>query len=85
MKVDPAQAPVSGENGVSTQHLSVAGGLTQFGAYIETLAPGAWSSHRHWHDSEDEFLYVLDGTVTLRDDNGMTDLQPGDAVAAETA
>lgn len=80
MKVDPAQAPVSGENGVSTQHLSVAGGLTQFGAYIETLAPGAWSSHRHWHDSEDEFLYVLEGVATLRDGNGMTDLHPGDAV-----
>ena len=80
MKVDPAQAPVSGENGVSTQHLSVAGGLTQFGAYVETLVPGAWSSQRHWHDHEDEFLFVLEGVATLRDDNGMTDLHPGDAV-----
>ena len=80
MIVDPASAPVSGEKGFSTLHLSVAGGLTQFGAYIDTLAPGAWSSHRHWHAAEDEFLYVLSGTATLRDDGGMHDLFPGDAV-----
>lgn len=80
MIVDPATAPVSGEGGVSTLHLSVAGGLTQFGAYVETLAPGATSSHRHWHEAEDEFLYVLSGTATLRDDGGLHDLFPGDAV-----
>lgn len=80
MIVDPASAPVSGQNGLQTLHLSVAGGLTQFGAYIDTLAPGAWSSHRHWHSAEDEFLYLLSGTATLRDDHGMTDLFPGDAV-----
>jgi uncharacterized cupin superfamily protein len=78
--VDPATAPVSGDKGLHTLHLSVAGGLTQFGAYLDTLEPGAWSSHRHWHSSEDEFLYLLSGTATLRDDSGMTDLFPGDAV-----
>jgi len=46
MIIDPASAPVSGQNGLSTLHLSVAGGLSQFGAYVDTLAPGAWSSHR---------------------------------------
>lgn len=81
MIVDPATAPVSGEAGLSTLHLSVAGGITQFGAYIDTLAPGAWSSHRHWHEAEDEFLYVLEGVVTLRDDDGMHDLGPGDGAA----
>lgn len=79
MIVDPATAPTSGANGLSTLHLSVAGGLTQFGVYLDTLSPGAWSSHRHWHSAEDEFLYLLSGTATLRDDNGMTDLFPGDA------
>lgn len=64
-----------------TLHLSVAGGLTQFGAYIDTLQPGVWSSNRHWHEAEDEFVYVLEGTVTLRDDHGLTDLAPGDAIA----
>jgi uncharacterized cupin superfamily protein len=80
MIVDPASAPVSGEKGFSTLHLSVAGGLTQFGAYLDTIQPGAWSSFRHWHSAEDEFLYLLEGSATLRDDNGMTDLFPGDAV-----
>jgi uncharacterized cupin superfamily protein len=80
MIVEPANAPVSGDKGLHTLHLSVAGGLTQFGAYLDTLEPGAWSSHRHWHSSEDEFLYLLSGTATLRDDTGLTDLFPGDAV-----
>jgi uncharacterized cupin superfamily protein len=80
MIVDPALAPVSGDKGLHTLHLSVAGRLTQFGAYLDTLEPGAWSSHRHWHSAEDEFLYLLSGTATLRDDSGMTDLFPGDAV-----
>ena len=81
MIVDPARAPTSGKEGFQTLHLSVAGGLTQFGAYIDTLEPGAWSSQRHWHSAEDEFIYLLSGTATLRDDAGMTDLFPGDAVA----
>jgi uncharacterized cupin superfamily protein len=81
MIVDPATAPASGEKGLYTLHLSQAGGLTQFGAYLDTLDPGAWSIHRHWHSAEDEFLYLLSGTATLRDDHGMTDLFPGDAVA----
>jgi uncharacterized cupin superfamily protein len=80
MIVDPATAPVSGEKGLCTLHLSQAGGLTQFGAYFDTLDPGAWSGLRHWHSAEDEFIYLLSGTATLRDDNGMTDLFPGDAV-----
>lgn len=80
MIVDAAKAPRSGEGGFETLHLSVAGGLTQFGAYIDTLQPGAWSSHRHWHEAEDEFILILDGRATLRDDDGMTDLHPGDAV-----
>jgi uncharacterized cupin superfamily protein len=41
------------------------GGLTQFGAFVETLAPGARSSYLHWHESEDELVYVLEGTATL--------------------
>ncbi|MGV8950419.1 MAG: cupin domain-containing protein [Cypionkella sp.] len=80
MIVNPALAPLSSQDGVETLHLSVAGGLTQFGAYVETLTCGAWSSDRHWHEGEDEFLFVLDGTATLRDDTGLTDLTMGDAI-----
>jgi uncharacterized cupin superfamily protein len=62
---------------------SDSGGLTQFGAFVETLCPGAQSSELHWHEKEDEFVYVLSGTVTLRegDANTLTDtpLHAGDA------
>ena len=44
--------------------------LTQFGVNLVTLAPGSWSSQRHWHAKEDEFIYVLEGEVTLVTDAG---------------
>lgn len=81
MKIDPTRVPVLEADGLHTRHLSVAGGLRQFGAYVDRLDPGAFSSRRHWHEAEDEMIYVLDGTVALRDDKGMQDLHPGDAVA----
>jgi uncharacterized cupin superfamily protein len=52
-------------------------GLDQFGVNFVTLAPGAWSSHRHWHEGEDEFIYVLDGEVVLVDDTGEHSMRPG--------
>ena len=55
------------------------GGLTHFGAYVDTLQPGARSSERHWHEKEDEFLYVIAGEVTVVEDNGAHVLHPGDA------
>ena len=56
-------------------------GLTQFGVNICTLKPGAASSQRHWHENEDEFIYVLSGEVVLHEDDGETLLKPGDAAA----
>ena len=58
---------------------SEAGGLTQFGAYVEVLKPGSRSSERHWHEEEDEFLYVLSGEATVIEDEGNHILLPGDA------
>ena len=52
-------------------------GLTQFGVNLVTLEPGAWSSHRHWHEKEDEFVFVVEGTITLSDDAGDHVLTPG--------
>ena len=52
-------------------------GLSQFGINLVTLAPGSWSSLRHWHTNEDEFIYVLEGEVTLVTDGGETLLGPG--------
>lgn len=81
MIVDPAKAPVSGHNGMQTLHLSDAGGLTQFGAFLEILHPGGQTSPRHWHEEEDEFLFVLDGTVTLLEDDGPHLIGPGTCVS----
>ena len=33
-----------------------------------TLKPGAASSQRHWHEKEDEFVYVLQGEIVLIED-----------------
>ena len=65
--------------------LSDTGGLTQFGAFHETLPPGGHSSELHWHEKEDEFVYVLSGTVILveGDEKGITEteMNAGDAAA----
>ena len=63
------------------RRLGDAGGLTQFGVNLLTLAPGAWSSQRHWHSGEDEFVYVLSGEVVLHDDAGEKLLHAGDCAA----
>lgn len=58
--------------------LGDAAGLTQFGVNLLTLKPGVWSSQRHWHSAEDEFVYVVSGEVTLVDDAGEQILRTGD-------
>lgn len=63
------------------QRLGDAGGLTQFGVNLLTLPPGAWSSQRHWHSSEDEFVYVLSGEVSLMTNAGKEILRAGDCAA----
>jgi uncharacterized cupin superfamily protein len=65
--------------GRSRQRLGNAVGLSQFGVNLTRLKPGAWSSQRHWHQSEDEFVYILEGEVVLCEDGGETVLKPGDA------
>lgn len=52
-------------------------GVTQFGVNVVTLEPGAWSSHRHWHEREDELVYALSGKMVLVDDVGRHDFLPG--------
>lgn len=62
------------------RELSDVAGLTQFGVGVETLLPGGMSSQRHWHEEEDEFLYMLTGEAILIEDDGEHTLRPGDAV-----
>jgi len=63
------------------QALGDAGGLTQFGVNLLHLPPGNWSSQRHWHSAEDEFVYVLSGEVALVTDAGEEILRAGDCAA----
>jgi hypothetical protein len=67
--------------GRSRKRLGRAAGLDHFGVNICTLKPGAASSQRHWHEKEDELVYVLEGEVVLCEDDGETVLKPGDAAA----
>ncbi len=67
--------------GRSSIRLGDAGGLTQFGANLVILAPGAKSSLRHWHENQDEFVMVTQGTCTLIDDQGAHEMRPGDCAA----
>ena len=75
---DPPHPVLGGGNGPFTyQLLSDPGGLTQFGAFFETLPPGSRSGFRHWHETEDEMVVMLSGEVVLVEDSE-TLLAPGE-------
>jgi uncharacterized cupin superfamily protein len=63
------------------RRLAPPSGLTDFGVSEVTLEPGAWSSQRHWHDGEDEFLVMIEGEAVLVEDDGRTMLRSGDCAA----
>ncbi len=71
MRVPPRQGSIypepfkSAVEGRIKRALTERLGLTQFGVNLTTLEPGARSSLRHWHETEDEFVYVLEGELTL--------------------
>jgi uncharacterized cupin superfamily protein len=88
-KIDIAAAPTKHGTGYPPPHdapcldrkrwrLGDAAGLTQFGVNLQRLAPGVWSSQRHWHTAEDEFVYVLEGEVVLVTEAGEQLLRAGD-------
>jgi uncharacterized cupin superfamily protein len=74
--------PPQFQNVVQGREKSVLGdlvGLTQFGVNLTRLKPGSASALRHWHENEDEFVYILEGELVLIEDEGETLLRPGDA------
>ena len=90
-KLDLDQLPVTNRTGYPSpfdravagrwnRRLGPAGGLTDFGASHVTLEPGAWSSQRHVHERDDEFLVMLSGEAVLVEDDGRTVLRHGDCV-----
>src|SRR5258708_9227628 len=70
----PFDAPCAAR---TRRRLGDAGGLRDFGVNLMTLPPSGWSSQRHWHSHEDEFVYLLEGELTLIEDDGETVLQAG--------
>ena len=91
-KIDLAQVPVRKGTGYpapfdkpclerTRQRLGDAGGLSDFGVNLLTLMPGVWSSQRHWHSAEDEFVYVVSGEAVLVSDKGEEVLRAGDCAA----
>ncbi len=89
-KIDVAAIPVrkGGTYPAAFQHviaarekraLGDAAGLTQFGVNLTHLPPGASSALRHWHEAEDELIYMLEGELVLIEDDDETLLKPGDA------
>ena len=74
----PFDAPSAGR---IRQRLGNEGGLTDFGVNLMRLPPGNWSSQRHWHSHEDEFVFILEGKVVLIEDGGETLLRAGDCAA----
>jgi uncharacterized cupin superfamily protein len=65
--------------GREKQRLGDAVGLTQFGVNVTRIRPGSASALRHWHEQEDEFIYMLEGELVLKENDGETVLRPGDA------
>lgn len=63
------------------QRLGNAGGIEDFGVNLMHLPPGGWSSQRHWHSHEDEFVWILEGELVLVEDQGETLLRAGDCAA----
>lgn len=74
----PFDAPCASR---TRRRLGDAGGLADFGVNLMTLPSGGWSSQRHWHSHEDEFVYVLEGELTLVEDQGEAVLRAGDCAA----
>ena len=74
----PFDAPCAAR---TRRRLGEAGGLRDFGVNLMSLPPGGWSSQRHWHSDEDEFVYLLEGELTLVEDGGKTLLRAGDCAS----
>lgn len=91
-KIDLGRAPVQEGSGYPAPFhemaaartkwkLGDAGGLSDFGVNLVELPPDGWSSQRHWHESEDEFVCVLAGELVLVTDEGETVMRAGDCAA----
>ena len=85
---DPKDLPESSSTGYPEPYKSrVAGrhkrrlgdhaGLKNFGVNFTRLDPGAESTMSHSHTKQDEFIYVVEGEITIVTDAGRQKLGPG--------
>ena len=63
------------------QALGDAAGLTQFGVNLTRLPPGAATAQRHWHEAEDELVFVVSGELVLVEEGSEVLLRAGEAAA----
>ena len=88
-KVDIAKVPVKSGAGYPApfqgehrerhkQALGDAVGLTQFGVNLTRIAAGAASALRHYHEQEDEFVFIIEGELVLIENDGEIVLKAGD-------
>ena len=86
--LDPAVVPARSTSGYPEEFrarvlprekraLGDALGLTKVGVNLTTLPPGKESSMRHFHTREDELVFVIEGEVVLRTDEGEQTLTAG--------
>jgi len=66
--------------GPTWRKLGDAAGLDQFGVNLVRLPPGKWSSQRHWHTVEDEFVWILEGEVVAVENDGDHVLRAGECI-----
>ena len=81
MILESGSIPVERVNGSAPrleERFGVAGGLTRMGFNITTLMPGERSAMRHWHEEEDEFLYMIEGEAVVVENDGAHVIGPGD-------
>ena len=54
------------------------GGLTQFGVNKTILPKISATAMRHWHEEEDEFVFIISGSAILIDKDGEHEMNSGD-------
>ncbi len=66
--------------GLITKELGKSVGSGKLYANMDSIPPGAYSTKYHSHSQQEEFFYVLQGTGTLRFNDRITEVKPGDFI-----
>ena len=72
------------DDGGRWKRVGQAAGGTRLGCTLEEIQPGGCPAEYHYHVANEEAMYVLDGTGTLRTPAGETEIGSGDYVSFPT-